>query len=226
MIKCFISYSSKDRVTAELISHRIQQSHYDTWLDVDSIRGGSDWESAIHSAIENTDVTIVLVSPDAVESEWVAKEIEESRKLAHTILPLIVRSVDLPIKNLNINDKQVIDLTKIGTEVALRSIVETLAQIEQSSLETRLKALIIEDSSVQHTVIQQVLETMSFRCTVVDNASDAVATIQNNNEHYDLITLDMQLDLTDKDGQHGRSLLYQIRLFRYGIPVIIISSLS
>lgn len=86
------------------------------------------------------------------------------------------------------------------------------------------KVLIIEDVKHQQMAIKQIVEDFRLRCEVASNLDEALEFIRSN--RYALITLDMQLDFIDTEGQIGLMLLDQIQYYQNNVPVIIISGLG
>lgn len=72
----FISHSSLDRevVEREIITP-LRVHGVDTWYSTDDIQTASEWERQIHKGLTACDWFLVALSPRAVESEWVRREV-------------------------------------------------------------------------------------------------------------------------------------------------------
>ena len=81
----FISYSSKDRETAEVIQQQLESSGFDIWRD--KTRLETDWSREIAQALADSDVLCLLWSKQAKDSEWVQHEWLTARALEKTIIP-------------------------------------------------------------------------------------------------------------------------------------------
>ena len=70
----------------------MSQKGNDIFIDVNSIRAGEKWNIVIEENISNCDLFIVIVTPAALESEYVEREIaqlkEKIRKLFHAFILL------------------------------------------------------------------------------------------------------------------------------------------
>jgi len=93
-----------------------------------------------------------------------------------------------------------------------------------SHSEDKPKMLIIEDVKAQRDAIQGALVGMDIIFRVADNMDDAINLIIS--EKFSLVTLDMQLDFLDKQGQSGMVLLDQLSVYQPNVPVIVISGLE
>jgi protein-disulfide isomerase len=75
MARIFISYSRRDKAFAEQLTADLEGLDVDVWRDVDDIRAGLKWSTAIQQGLDDCDVMIVIISPDSmgsvnVEDEW------------------------------------------------------------------------------------------------------------------------------------------------------------
>ena len=99
--RIFISYSSKDRATAEFIHQQLESSGFDVWRD--KTRLETDWSREIAQALADSDVLCLLWSEYASQSKWVKHEWLTARALEKTIilcrLPEAPRSLE-PLHNL------------------------------------------------------------------------------------------------------------------------------
>jgi hypothetical protein len=78
---CFCSYSSKDRVEVLKRIQGIQATGLETFVDAMTLRPGDDWNDEIFSAIDESDLFVLMWSSNARASEWVLKEALYARTL-------------------------------------------------------------------------------------------------------------------------------------------------
>jgi CheY-like chemotaxis protein len=230
MLQCFVSYSSKDRVMVEDLVRRIKAvNRYKVWFDQQSIRGGDAWEKEIHQAIAKSDVCLVVLTPDSIESPWVKKEIQESRQISNPVIPLHMRQINIPddLEKLGIADLQVIDFLRDGSEIGDKKLFQRLSDLQaQPNSSTHLRALIIEDDPSHQAQVKNVLSSQDIETLIAGDKDAALDWVRNQAESFDLITLDMQLTTTDLGGFDGKHLLDQLQMWRPHTPVIIISALD
>lgn len=75
MAQIFVSYSRSNTSFAERLARDLQDAGIDVWIDFRSIKGGEEFADVIFRGIRESDMFIVCLSPAAVDSEWVRREI-------------------------------------------------------------------------------------------------------------------------------------------------------
>ncbi|MBF6208331.1 toll/interleukin-1 receptor domain-containing protein [Streptomyces gardneri] len=97
MPNVFVSYSRRDFHAAEALSTVLAASgQVRTWLDVEHLRPGTDWEIAINAAIDHADAVVVVASPAAMASRWVTKEWQRALSNGTPVHVALVRDTELP----------------------------------------------------------------------------------------------------------------------------------
>lgn len=87
-LQVFISYAREDIKRACSIHNRFAEEKLNKWMDTSELKLGTmDWEEAIQSAIEESSIVVLLVSPASARSEYVAHEVSLAMRLNKTILP-------------------------------------------------------------------------------------------------------------------------------------------
>ena len=71
----FLSHSSEDQVTAERIAQTLVAHGVPIFYSPENIVGAQQWQNEILHALQRCDWFIVLLSPDAIESMWVKREV-------------------------------------------------------------------------------------------------------------------------------------------------------
>ncbi len=71
----FISYSSKDVKLAQQIAKDLQARGFDIFITPNSIRPGEEWVPAISRGLDESGVFLILLTPNALNSKWVRKEV-------------------------------------------------------------------------------------------------------------------------------------------------------
>jgi len=117
MLAVFISHSSADRQAVEksivtlLTSHGIR-----VWYCKEDIATGAEWEKAIREGLESCDWFLVVVSPRAIDSEWVRCEVDwgiENRR-GHFV-PVLMEPCDPSRLHLKLRMMQFIDFSDAST---------------------------------------------------------------------------------------------------------------
>lgn len=98
----FLSHSTQDKDFARALQQALGALDQDVWLDSRELRGGDPLESTIRQAIAEASTYAVLVSPAALQSQWVGKELRHARQVqkqrgnkAFPILPLGLDGAEL-----------------------------------------------------------------------------------------------------------------------------------
>lgn len=99
----FISYCSKDALSASQLFFQLNEKKYDVWLDNARLYGGDNYEEEIYEAINNAKIFIPLLSPSVAEDlkrgetdhyynkEWrIAQQFDNK-----IIIPVAVNGYDL-----------------------------------------------------------------------------------------------------------------------------------
>jgi hypothetical protein len=105
----FLSYSSKDREFAVWLRDEFRKDNYSIWRDGDRIEAGSKWMKQLRKGLETCQVMVLLISPDSVDSEYVALEVEEFQSKGKRIFPVKVRPCETPD---HLSKLQMVDATE------------------------------------------------------------------------------------------------------------------
>jgi hypothetical protein len=103
MAQIFISYSRKDIDFVRKLAGDLEKAGYDVWWDLTDLRGGDDWVKTIPAAIASSQYIIVVLTPDAAESEWVRKEYTQALSLRKKIIPILLKPGNVPFALNTIN---------------------------------------------------------------------------------------------------------------------------
>ncbi len=99
--KVFLSYANSDKEFADRLSSQLRKVESSLFLDLVNLPHGKQILSGMRSQISSADILVLLLSPNALESEWVQRELEyavskELRQRSITVVPLMVRPSRLP----------------------------------------------------------------------------------------------------------------------------------
>jgi hypothetical protein len=85
----FVSYSRQDMDYAHRLIDHLQTAGLSIWFDRD-IRVGQRWDRTVRAQIDECAVFLLLMSPAAEESDWVAAEVDLARKRRKPIVPVLL----------------------------------------------------------------------------------------------------------------------------------------
>lgn len=110
----FISYSSKNYSDAESFRVMFKRNGIASWMAPNDIPIGSKYAQVITQAIKGCDCFVLLLTNDAQNSVWVAKEVERAINHRKTIIPIQLEAVELNEEfELYISSDQIIGVRKI-----------------------------------------------------------------------------------------------------------------
>lgn len=89
----FISYSSKDKQTADAVCAALESECIRCWTAPRDVTAGADWGESILDAIKGTRVMVLVLSANANESPHIRREVERAVSLTIPIIPLRVENV-------------------------------------------------------------------------------------------------------------------------------------
>jgi tetratricopeptide (TPR) repeat protein len=104
MSKLFISHSSQDDAFVRDLRWTLADLKQDTWIDSRELRGGDPLWEEIQNAIDGATAYAVVVSPAALQSKWVGKELrhalavrKERGKDKFAVMPLSLNGTRLGV---------------------------------------------------------------------------------------------------------------------------------
>lgn len=95
----FISYSSKDKASANAACHVLETEGIRCWMAPRDIIPGMEWGESIVSAISIAKVMILIFSSNANASPQIRREVERAINKGIPVLPMRIENV-LPTKSL------------------------------------------------------------------------------------------------------------------------------
>ena len=89
-MKVFISHSSQDRWIARRVSEDLEARGIETFLDEKHMETGESIDGSIAQHLRQCDEVVMLLSPPAVNSQWVLIEIGGARALEKRLIPILL----------------------------------------------------------------------------------------------------------------------------------------
>lgn len=91
----FVSHSHADDDWCRCFVDALRALGYDVWYDKEGIAGGALWLPTIQRELQSRDVFIVVLSPQAVASEWVDQEVQLAIASRKHIVPVMHRTASI-----------------------------------------------------------------------------------------------------------------------------------
>jgi hypothetical protein len=123
----FLSHASGDRKMARRIAETLRRHGIPVWYSETNLLGAQQWHDEIGKALARCDWFAVLLSPKAVRSEWVKRELLyalRTLRYRNRIVPVLHRACDPDKLSWTLNDFQRVDLTQnfaAGCKALLRT---------------------------------------------------------------------------------------------------------
>jgi formylglycine-generating enzyme required for sulfatase activity len=86
----FISYERNDQAYTRKLRDSLRQRGFDVWVD-ERIDSGDRWLRTIERAVRDSAAVVVVMTPEARDSEWVEAEILLAQDEGKPIFPLLLR---------------------------------------------------------------------------------------------------------------------------------------
>lgn len=89
----FISAATSDHEVARVLSDRLERAGLKTWIS-SAVVPGENSSSEAGEALRRSDVLVVLVSPAAMQSQWIRHEIAYAlgeQRFENRVIPILVK---------------------------------------------------------------------------------------------------------------------------------------
>jgi len=95
-VKVFLSYAERDEKLAQAIRAELEKGRFTVWDASANLAPGDNWALELGKALREADAMVVLLSPAALASDHVKREIEYALgepRFKGRLLPVVVRAV-------------------------------------------------------------------------------------------------------------------------------------
>jgi len=130
MLKIFLSYARKDGAAAAArLRTELERAGFTVWRDIEEMRGGQAWKEQLRAALRAVEAVLVLLTPGAVESQYVTWEWENALTLQKKVIPLLILPCAPPeeLDRLHYHDLSQPDTYTIGFAALLRDLAEAVS---------------------------------------------------------------------------------------------------
>ncbi len=96
-MKVFISYSQKDEALASRVVASLEEAGLDAWFSKREIMPGDNWADKIAHGLRESDAMVVLLTPNALESDsqrWDIDYALSQRPFKRRLIPVLVGDSD------------------------------------------------------------------------------------------------------------------------------------
>lgn len=102
MAKIYISHSHKDQDLANLIAIKLGELGNDIYIDSVSLQAGSNWSNTLSDSLKKSDVFLVLITENSVNSQFVISEIGAAKAYVSSssneklFIPIVFDQIKIP----------------------------------------------------------------------------------------------------------------------------------
>lgn len=94
----FISYSRANSDFAVRLASDLKSAGFDVWLDQLDIPTGARWDDEIEKALEKSNIFLIILSPESIESQNVKDEVGYAIDSGKYILPVLTMPCKVPLR--------------------------------------------------------------------------------------------------------------------------------
>lgn len=118
-VKVFLSHSDRDRKFVMGLAKVLQRHGVQVWYSRTSISAARQWYDEIGTALNKCNWFLVVLTPDALKSNWVWEEVVYAttvRRYRRRIVPLVYKSSNYKKKFWTLSNIEAVDFTVKGTK--------------------------------------------------------------------------------------------------------------
>ncbi len=134
-MKVFISHAHQDETLARKVAAVLEADGLEVW-DGSEIVPGENWAEKISQALKESEAMVVLLTPDALRSNWVRREIEyalSNKAYSKRLIPVLVGLPEqIPAEDIPwiLRHMKMINLPQRGMkEEEIQQIAEALKEV-------------------------------------------------------------------------------------------------
>ena len=92
-MKVFISHAHTDEPLVKKVATVLEDAGLEVWDDTREIMPGDNWADKVAQALQDSDAMVILLTPDALRSRWVRRDIEYAlgeQSYRKRVIPVLV----------------------------------------------------------------------------------------------------------------------------------------
>ena len=122
----FVSYPRKNAEFALQLARELKSEGFQVWFDQLDIQAGSRWDDEVQKALGECEIFMVILTPEAIESQNVKDEIGYAIDSGKRILPLLLEKCDIPFR---LRRFQYVDFTEMDYKVGIENAERLLTNL-------------------------------------------------------------------------------------------------
>ena len=123
--RLFVSHSTQDNDWCRpfIATMKSADPSLDIWYDEYGLSGGTEWVQTLQKELQARDVVVLILSPEALASQWVGEEIQLAIATRKTLLPVMHKPTNISGFLLT---RQWVDVVGLAPEDAARKVLTAL----------------------------------------------------------------------------------------------------
>lgn len=188
----FISHSHDNVDYANTTIHELERAGFIHWIDSEKIGLGDDWRQKIDGALNESFAVIVIMTPEAKDSEYVTYEWIYALGLGVKIIPLIFNPTKLHLKMQVMNYSDFANPRTRRWDLVMEELKAVQASSEvvsatsesQTPLKTKdpISTLMVDLASQNAKVRKSVIDTLRAY-KVTEAVTDLIVILRNDSEN-------------------------------------------
>jgi len=92
-MKVFISHAHTDEPLVRKVAAVLEDAGLEVWDDTREIMPGDNWADKVARALQESDAMVILLTPDALRSRWIRRDIEYAlgeQSYRKRVIPVLV----------------------------------------------------------------------------------------------------------------------------------------
>ncbi len=127
-LRVFISYARADSIAfVDRLESDLKGQQFHPWVDRHGLEGGQEWMEIIQEAIDDCLALVVVVTPAAVQSQYVRMEYRYAARHGKLVIPAL--HLPTPRTPMDLDILQWVDF-QAGYEEGLRRLVQALGRLK------------------------------------------------------------------------------------------------
>ena len=123
----FISYSRANLAVVQSIAAQLRACGVGTWMDLENLKPGERWKTAIESALTRIDAFVFCLSPLGLESAWTSVELDMALARQIPIVPVLVEAMPIAALPPVLQEFQVLDVSACPLRELPRAAAHAIA---------------------------------------------------------------------------------------------------
>lgn len=122
--RIFLSYVGADRAYARKLRDLLSQRPNLRIFTTETLSAGEDWESKLKDELAQSDIFMVLLSSDSVDSKWVLHELGAAWALDKPIIPVVINPEAFSKIPVTLHELQSVEIKDLETPGVIEQILE------------------------------------------------------------------------------------------------------